>query len=273
WHGVRVARSSSRDIGGTAFAIKLVRPDLASPGIIRRFRSEQQILADVRHPNIAQLIDAGTTADDRPYFVMEFIAGAPIDIWCRERALGVDARIDLFIAVCAAVHHAHSRLVIHRDLKPGNILVTAEGTPKLLDFGIAKILGPAASPTLATAPGVRLMTPSYASPEQMRGTTVSPASDVYSLGVVLYELLVGRLPYRVESKLPQAIASAILLQLPDAPSAAAADPSLRDRLRGDADAILLAALRKEPEHRFASVEQFARQLWLHRQGRPVAILE
>jgi serine/threonine-protein kinase len=254
------------DTALTEVAIKVLRPGLASPGILRRFQAEQRILGELNHPNIAQLLDAGTTSDDQPYFVMEYIAGEPIDSWCTDRALDIDARIDLFVEACSAVQFAHARQVVHRDIKPGNILVTREGRPKLLDFGIAKFLGPGSAHFLETAPGVRLMTPRYASPEQVRGTAVSTATDVYALGVVLYELLTERLPYRLNAEQPLAVVNAILSQEPAPPSTVVLNPQLRARLHGYLDGVLLTALRKEPQQRYDSVARFADQLRLARQA-------
>ncbi|MGH7471636.1 MAG: serine/threonine-protein kinase, partial [Longimicrobiales bacterium] len=258
--------AAASDQPNAPVALKLMRPEIVSPDIIRRFRSEQQILDELRHDNIAQLVSGGTH-DGRPYFVMEYIQGEPIDVWCCNRGLSVEARIDLFLAVCAAVQFAHTSGVVHRDLKPGNILVTQNGTPKLLDFGIAKLLGARRSQAVQTAPGVRMMTPHYASPEQVRGNPVSPATDVYALAVVLYELLTERLPYRLEKELPHVLASAILAQTPEPPSTVVHSTTLRDRLSRDLDIILLTALQKEPERRYASVAEFAGELRRSRTAR------
>ena len=206
--------------------------------------------------------------EGRPYFVMEYVQGEAIDAWCCDRALSVAARIDLFLYVCAAVHFAHANGIVHRDLKPGNILVTRDGTPKLLDFGIAKVLGQQAQ---LTAPGVRMMTPRYASPEQVSGSPVSPATDVYALGVVLYELLTEQLPYRLEKELPHLLANAILAHQPDPPSAVVQSASLSQTLAGDLDAVVLTALQKEPGRRHASVEAFARELHRWRKAIPQRI--
>ena len=258
----------SRNHPAQPVAIKLLRPGLASPGLLRRFHAEQQILADLKHRNIAQLIDGGTITDDRPWFVMEYVEGQPIDLWCTDHALGLQGRIDLVLEVCSAVQFAHSRQIVHRDLKPGNILVTRDGTPKLLDFGIAKLLGPGAAQALQTAPGVRLMTLRYASPEQVRGSPVSIATDIYSLGVVLYELLTERSPYVFEREDPVVIADAILAQEPRPPSSVVRNPRLRGQLAGELDSLLLTALQKEPERRFGSIEQFSGQLRRYGQRRP-----
>ncbi len=198
-------------------AIKLVRVGLDTPALLERFRNERQILASLDHPNIARLYDGGTTQDGVPYLVMELIEGTPIDQYCEEHALDIPARLDLFSHVCAAVQYAHQRLVIHRDIKPGNILVTAEGVPKLLDFGIAKMLdSPAGSETTLLRP----MTPEYASPEQVRGEPITTATDVYSLGIVLYRLLTGRSPYAESTRTPLELARAICEVEPLRPSTA-----------------------------------------------------
>ncbi|MBL8191971.1 MAG: serine/threonine protein kinase, partial [Acidobacteria bacterium] len=188
-------------------AIKLLWPGVNQAEIIRRFRRERQILANLHHPNIAQLFDGGTTEDGRPYFVMEHVTGQPITEYCRARQLTIAERLTLFQQVCSAVQYAHQNLVIHRDLKPGNILVTEDGTAKLLDFGIAKLLDAERHGlTAQTTTGALMMTPEYASPEQMRGQPVTTASDVYSLGVVLYELLTGQSPYEFKDRnLPELI--------------------------------------------------------------------
>jgi non-specific serine/threonine protein kinase/serine/threonine-protein kinase len=272
-------------------ALKIVKRGMDTKEVVRRFRHERQIMASLHHPNIAGLLDGGTTEDGLPYFVMEFIEGEPIDAYCHHHQLSVVERLKLFRTVCAAVHYAHQNLVIHRDIKPSNILVTADGTPKLLDFGIAKILNPEISQTLEkTATQTRLMTPEYASPEQVRGETVTTATDVYSLGVVLYELLTGHRPYRINSILPSDIERIICEQEPIRPSTAA-QAAMNDEkslesgtlksdhpsslfiapsaLRGDLDNIVLMALRKEPARRFASVEHLSEDIRRHLVGLPV----
>ena len=178
-------------------AVKVHRGDFAGAEARRRFLVERQILAQVAHPNIARLLDGGVSPSGRPYFVMERVDGEPIDAWCDRRRLTVDQRLELFATVCDAVQYAHQNLIVHRDLKPRNILVTADGVPKLLDFGIAKLLDTQAPDSGDTHEGRRLLTPDYASPEQVRGGPVTTASDVYQLGLLLYELLSGTRPYRV----------------------------------------------------------------------------
>lgn len=238
-------------------ALKLVRAGYATAGILDRFRAERQILASLDHPNIGRLLDGGTTNDGVPYLVMELVDGVPIDVFCDQHALPVRQRLELFVQVCAAVQYAHQHLVVHRDIKPGNVLVTADGVPKLLDFGIAKLLDPVGH---VEETALRPFTPEYASPEQVRGEPVSTASDVYALGVLLYRLLTGRSPYRVETRTPAALADAITSQ----------DPArLEGSLRGDLDVVLRKALRKEPEQRYGSAEQFAGDIRRHLEGRPV----
>jgi serine/threonine protein kinase len=268
-------------------AVKLIRSGLQSPDALHRFFAERQILARLEHPNIARLYDGGSTEEGRPYLVMELVEGVPVDEYCDRHALTVDQRLDLFRRICAAVEYAHQNLLVHRDLKPANILVTAGGEPKLLDFGIAKRLEPGAA-TLpdATQTGMRMMTPNYASPEQVRGDAVATTSDVYSLGVLLYELLAGRSPYRLLSGLPHEIEQAICEREPERPSVAlfrAGPPSteevtagrgtrpqgLRRRLQGDLDNIVLMALRKEPQRRYGSAAQLSRDLENHLQSLPV----
>jgi eukaryotic-like serine/threonine-protein kinase len=280
-------------------AIKLVRQGLDTEFVYARFRKERQILAGFEHENIARLLDGGTTEEGHPYFVMELVEGKPIDEYCDERKLGVAARIDLFESVCSAVQYAHQRLVVHRDIKPGNILVTADGVPKLLDFGIAAILSPesdapAADPTVTAQ---RMMTPQFASPEQLRGEAITTATDVYSLGVVLYNLLTGRLPYRLDTSSPYDLAHAICEVEPEKPSTAVghseqmaesnaetrrvtaeqvsscrntSPEKLRRALSGDLDQILLKALRKEPQRRYASAQDFAEDLRSYTLGLPVS---
>jgi len=250
-------------------AVKAVRSGLADKLAIQRFKAERQILANLDHPNIARLLDGGATEDGRPYVVMEYIQGSPIDQYAEAHALSLHERLTLFRTVCSAVAYAHQRLVIHRDIKPANILVTADGVPKLLDFGIAKILDdPQQSAGVSigaeqTVTIVRLMTPEYASPEQVRGEPVTTATDVYSLGVVLYSLLTGRRPYVLTSKTAHEIVQAVLETEPEKPSAS------NRRLRGDLDNIVLKALRKEPARRYTSVEQFSEDIRRHLDGLPV----
>jgi tetratricopeptide (TPR) repeat protein/tRNA A-37 threonylcarbamoyl transferase component Bud32 len=247
-------------------AIKLVKRGMDSDSILRRFRAERQILATLDHPNIARLLDGGTTDDGHPYFVMELVEGDPIDEYAAARRLPVEARLELFRQVCAAVSYAHQHLVIHRDLKPSNILVTADGTVKLLDFGIARILGSGEPEAPSTVTVLGLMTPEFASPEQVRGRPTTTQSDVYALGVVLYRLLTGAAPYRLDSHSPDELARVIGGVEPARPSTAGAGTR---RLRGDLDNIVLKALRKEPERRYASVEQFAEDIRRHLAGLPV----
>jgi eukaryotic-like serine/threonine-protein kinase len=274
-------------------ALKVVRAGQDSGFVVARFKHERQILASLDHPNIARLLDGGTTEEGTPYLVMELIEGRPIGEYCDARNLSLSDRLTLFMQVCAAVQYAHQRLIIHRDLKPGNILVTGDGVPKLLDFGIAKILdveGEQGQPTLTM---YRLLTPQYASPEQVKGDPITTASDVYSLGVVLYELLTGQSPYPKNGGAPQAAARAVCEFEPKKPSTAvgprktaASDSKLNfdseigvhvdtpeklaKRLRGDLDNIVLMALRKEPQRRYTSVEQFSEDIRRHLAKLPVA---
>jgi tetratricopeptide (TPR) repeat protein len=254
----------------------VVRRGMDTEEIVRRFRSERQILAHLSHPNIAKLFDAGTTGDGRPYFVMEYVDGKPIDEFCDDRKLSVRERLELFQQVCGAIHFAHQNLIVHRDLKPGNILVTADGVPKLLDFGIAKLLDPAQEAFALTRTELRPMTPDYASPEQIRGEPITTASDVYSLGVLLYLLLTGQRPYRPTTD-PQALADAICKTEPVRPSSAIARAGevkgeaklLRRQLAGDLDNIVLMAMRKDPQRRYASVDQLSNDIGRYLQDLPV----
>ena len=272
-------------------AVKLVRGGFDRTSVLERFRTERQILASLDHPNIARLLDGGTSDDGIPYLVMELIEGAPIDLYCDAHSLSVSERLQLFRQVCSAVQYAHQRLVIHRDIKPSNVMVTEDGLPKLLDFGIAKILDPTGdAPTTMT----QALTPEYASPEQIRGEAITTASDVYSLGVVLYQLLTGRSPYPSETHSPHEFARAICETEPGRPSSivlkAETHPRnlsgslspeaisstregsparLRRRLAGDLDNIALMSLRKEPSLRYASVEQFGEDIRRHLEGLPV----
>jgi eukaryotic-like serine/threonine-protein kinase len=272
-------------------AIKLIRTGQSSARLIRRFRNERQILASFEHPNIARMLDGGTAGDGVPYFVMELIEGEPINQYCDSRKLDILARLHIFLKVCRAVQYAHQHLVIHRDLKPNNILVTADGEPKLLDFGIAKILAPAAQPGAErTDDGVaageytrtefRLLTPEYASPEQINGEPLTTASDVYSLGVLLYDLLTGHRP-RVQASpdSPEPRKPSSLFRHSgvsrDADAAnrgyvrAGSARRLRRRLRGDLDNIVMMALRRDPARRYDSVENFAQDIRRHLDSLPV----
>jgi serine/threonine-protein kinase len=235
-----------------------------------RLAREREILATLSHENIARLYDAGVTTDGRPYLVLEYIAGCHIDEYCQEQHIDVNGRLRLFLQVAEAVASAHARLVVHRDLKPSNILITEDGGVKLLDFGIAKLLEQTGSPDpgLTQACG-RAFTPDYASPEQIAGEPISIATDVYSLGVVLYRLLTGTNPYHLKRGSRAALEQAILDAEPVAPSQAAAEHSIRRLLRGDLDTILLQALKKKPEHRYATVNAFAEDVERYLTGKPV----
>ncbi len=280
-------------------AIKIVKPTFWNTVVFQQFRKERHILAGLEHPNIARVLDGGTTSEGLPFLVMEYIEGTSIDTFCNQHKLSIRERLQLFLKICAAVQSAHQKLVVHRDLKPGNILVTAEGEPKLLDFGIAKLLDPNAWDVSLeqTQTGLRMMTPRYASPEQIRGEAVTTATDVYSLGIVLFELLTGLHPYlRTQSNRIE-IEQAICDTDPHRPSTAinwlntrerqdsttdsitpqelvsqrseSSPKRLRQRLEGDLDTILLKALQKNPAQRYSSVEQFAEDIRRHLDGLPV----
>ncbi len=272
-------------------AIKIIRHGMDSNSVLSRFRTERQILAALNHPNIARLLDGGQTAEGLPYLVMEYVEGQPLDIYVRTNRLTLRERLVLFCQICAAVQYAHQHLVVHRDLKPSNILVTSNGAPKLLDFGIAKFLAPEFSAQILdpTTPTMRLLTPAYASPEQVKGETVTTASDVYSLGVLLYELLTGDLPYRVNRELPQDLMRSIIEDEPERPSkrseftsekserskqvAVASPRNYRlpvNLLKDDLDNIVLMALRKEPLRRYSSVAQFSEDIRRYLAGLPVS---
>ncbi len=249
----------------TRVAIKLLRRGMDTDDILARFRRERQVLADLKHVNIARLIDGGSTEEGLPYLVMEHIDGVPLDRYCSMRDCGVEERLRLFRRVCDAVAYAHTNLVIHRDLKPGNILVDRDGVPKLLDFGIAKVLQCEADDATidVTAPLLRRLTPGYASPEQVRGERMTTATDVYSLGVVLFELLTGVRPGRTTRGIPDPRASTTITD--NTPEAR----RLRKRLSGDLDTILQMAMREEPERRYASVRELAEDIDRHLGGLPV----
>jgi serine/threonine protein kinase/tetratricopeptide (TPR) repeat protein len=285
-------------------AIKLIKKGMDSEEILRRFEQERQVLSALNHPNIARLLDGGSAADGRPYFVMEYIEGMPINEYCDKNRLGIEERLELFATLCRAVHYAHQNLIVHRDLKPGNVIITPNRTVKLLDFGIAKLLNPDLSVVASdpTRTALRLMTPEYASPEQVRGDPLSTASDIYSLGVLLFELVTGRRPYRFKTRMQAEIERIICNEDPEKPSTAishvpdgeevlASDPRtttkppstvdeiarvrdvkpdrLRKRLSGDIDNMILLAMRKEPDRRYKSAEQFAEDIRRHLDGMPV----
>jgi serine/threonine protein kinase/tetratricopeptide (TPR) repeat protein len=270
-------------------AIKLVRQGLLSRHVRGRLRLERQILATLNHPNIARLLDGGTLEDGTPYIVMEYVDGEPIDSYCDRCNLTIEKRLELFLTICSAVHRAHQNLIVHRDLKPSNILVANDGTVKLLDFGIAKLLDSRQMMhTMAvTHADYRLMTPDHASPEQVRGDPITTASDIYVLGVLLYELLTGFRPFAVKGTSFAALEQAICEKEPVLPSSAiasspmlsVAEQAARQRsttvsklaraLRGDLDNIISMAMRKEPERRYSSVEQFAADIQRYLTGMPV----
>lgn len=259
-------------------AVKMLKREFNIGKIRRKFEREREILSKLNHPNISRLLDSGTTADGIPYIVMEYVEGVPIDQHCRTESLSLIERLKLFNKVCNAVSFAHQNLIIHRDLKPSNIIVAADGEPKLLDFGISKLLDSVDSTELTLFAS---MTPQYASPEQARGESVSTATDVYSLGVVLYKILTGALPIDVEGKTNGDIINSIAEDLPIPASVAAktAPNGVDDRrngpsipagqLEGDLDNIILKALSKEPERRYVTVEQFSTDIWRHIDGLPI----
>ena len=278
-------------------AIKVVKRGMDTDFVLRRFRKERQILAALNHANIASLLDGGTTDDGLPYFVMEYIEGKPLYKYCDANQLNIAQRLQLFISICDAVHYAHQRQVVHRDIKPSNVLVTADGVPKLLDFGIAKLLNPDIVGDItrdSTGTAMRLMTPEYASPEQVQGWPTSPATDVYSLGVLLYELLTGYRPYRLVSRAPHDIARVICEEAPQPPSFVimhhddlftaseattlqqvystrkTTPESLRQTLSGDLDTIIMRALRKEPESRYQSAEQLREDIARFLENKPIS---
>jgi eukaryotic-like serine/threonine-protein kinase len=275
-------------------ALKLLKRGMDSDAMLRRFRSERQILASLEHPNIARLLDGGMSADGLPYFAMEFVKGKPLDEFCGEKNLPTNDRLQLFRQICAAISFAHSRLVVHRDLKPSNIFVTEDGTVKLLDFGIAKIISSGEESANQTVTALGMMTPRYASPEQIKGEIASTSSDIYSLGLILYELLTGAPAYHFPTNRLDEIARIICEVEPVRPSSVTSQKSKvesqksedsaieaqfnaqkskiknQKSLRGDLDNIILKALRKEPIHRYASVEKFSDDVRRYLEGLPVA---
>ena len=253
-------------------AIKMIKRGMDTAEILRRLRLERQILAGLDHPHVARLLDGGSTPSGRPYVVMEFIDGVPIDRHCEEHGLDLRERLEIFRKVCSAVHAAHRNLVIHRDLKPSNVLVTSDGEPKVLDFGIAKLLDPASvEQTVArTLTGMRWLTPEYAAPEQVRGEPLSTAADVYALGVLLYELLSGERPFRFESRHPREIERVICEEEPTRLSARPdLDERLRRRLAGDLERIVAMAMHKDPERRYPSAQALEDDIRRHLESRPI----
>ncbi len=280
-------------------AVKLIKQGMDTDELLRRFQRERQTLAGLDHPNIAKLIDGGATEEGRPYLIMEYVEGVPIDQYCDRKSLSIADRLTLFRTVCAAVHYAHQNLVVHRDLKPANILVAYGGVPKLLDFGIAKLLDPDADLTMSVSgpAAIRLMTPDYASPEQVMRERISTATDVYSLGIILYELLTGHRPYRLNGHSQRRLEAVICEEEPQKPSTAVTlveeiptkddtgsstvtpetvsatrggpPESIRRRLAGDLDNVVLKAIRKEPHRRYASAQQLSDDIRRHLTGLPV----
>ena len=257
-------------------AIKLMRADFGhGEAMMVRFSTERQILVNLNHPNIARLLDGGMPAEGLPYLVMEYVKGVPLDEYCRQGRIRIERRLQLFCTVCAAVEYAHKNLVVHRDIKPANILVTAEGVPKLLDFGIAKLLDGELGNRGLTQADERLMTPDYASPEQLRGEPITTATDVYALGVLLYELLTGRRPFELKTTSPLEVVKVICEKDPPLPSVTVltdeetAPPDAARRLRGDLDNIVLMAMRKEPARRYSSVAALSSDVVAHLDGYPV----
>jgi Tol biopolymer transport system component len=273
--GMGMVYLAHRDDGSSArrVALKVVRRGLhLNAKIVRRFHDERQILAALDHPGIAAPLDNGITDDGLPYFAMEYVDGDTIDRYCESKALGVDQRLELFVLVCNALAHAHGKSVVHRDIKPSNILVTEDGQPHLLDFGIAKLLDPSlldGDPRTATRYSERLLTPEYASPEQIRGEPVVIASDVYCLGVLLYELLTGNRPFRKAERSAHGLERAVLEDDPTRPSEVVTREPLRRRLKGDLDTIVLTAMSKEPQRRYATAAEMASDVRRHLAGRRV----
>ena len=301
----RVVREIGRGGMGTVFlakrddgefqqevAIKVVSSAFLGRESLRRFRQERQILAGLNHPNIARLLDGGVTDDGLPFLVMEYVAGDPLTEYADKQSLSIDSRLRLFLRICRAFSYAHGNLIVHRDIKPSNILVTSDGEPKLLDFGLAKIID-IEKDEVRTATNFRALTPAYASPEQLRGDAITTASDIYSLGVVLYELLTGTRPFAHESVTFEKMIQLVSNSDPIKPSDATKTEREKGRkgegekritnsrlltldsrlLRGDIDNIVLMAMRKEPERRYRSVERLAIDIERHLNGLPITATE
>lgn len=273
-------------------ALKLIKRGMDTNSVLKRFVQERQILANLEHPNIARFLDGGSTDDGLPYFVMEYVDGLPINKYCEKNGHDLRQRLEIFRKVAAAVSFAHQNLIVHRDLKPSNILVADGGEVKLLDFGIARLLNPdwSVDTKEATATMFRVLTPEYASPEQLRGLPTTTSGDVYSLGVVLFEILTGKRPYKIESRSPDEVAREVFTHEPVKPSSVVSDHwsaadnktnEISERtnpkfniqnpklLKGDLDNIILKALQKEPERRYSSVEEFSEDIRRHLEGLPV----
>jgi serine/threonine-protein kinase len=275
YEGTRVAGDFDQRV-----AVKFIRMLGRGGELAARFRRERQILATLEHRNIARLLDGGTTEHGDPYFIMEYVEGVPITEYCDASTLTITGRLHLFLQVFAAVEHAHGKLIVHRDLKPANMLVAADGSVKLLDFGVAKLLGAQDGDQLTTVAQSRPFTPEYASPEQLRDEPISVASDVYALGVVLYEMLAGRRPYQVTSRSPVAMLRAVEGDVPRPSAVATGDAArrsregtlqrLRGRLSGELDNVLRKALRTDLNLRYRSVEQFAADVRCYLEGKPVS---
>src|SRR4026209_1016336 len=252
-------------------AIKILSRGTDTAEILRRFRAERQILARLDHPNIARLLDAGTTDDGLPYFIMDYIVGAPVTRFAVAQKLSPRQRLELFLKICAAADFAHRNLVVHRDIKPSNILANAEGEPKLLDFGIAKLLAKDEDATQLTTDAQQRLTPICASPEQAKGDPITVATDIYSLGALLYEMLSDQKPHRFSNARPtrEELVLVVGEQVPPPPSAVASDAQTARLLRGDLEAIVLFAMHKEPGMRYATVTDLADDIRRHLVGDPV----
>lgn len=264
---------AEREELGNKVALKIVKSGMNTADLLRRFKTEQQILANLEHPNIARLLDNGTTEDGLPYYVMEYVEGETLLKFADENQLSTKDRLQIFRKICSAVQFAHNRLVVHRDLKPNNILINKDLEPKLLDFGIAKVLSPEQSKQKGTATLLGMMTPNYASPEQLRGETVTTASDIYSLGVILYELMTGTLPFNLKQYTLMEMMEVVSNTDPQTPSHVInkVEPKTHiiSQLKGDLDNIILKALKKEPTRRYLAAEQFSEDIRRHLEGLPV----